>query len=207
MSLKEYTYSIFIISATDRFATSISDLLLKSKYSPVHTATSISAAKRVLTERTYDFIIINSPLPDDTGTHFAIDTCIKKQTVVLLLAKADIHAAIHDKVAEYGVFTLPKPTSKPILTQALSWMESMRERLRQFEKKSTSIEEKMKEIRLVNKAKWILITELKMSEPDAHHYIEKQAMDQCVTKKCIAENIIKTYAHPCCNKPETLRPS
>mgnify|MGYP006955441789 CR=1 FL=1 len=36
---------------------------------------------------------------------------------------------------------------------ALGWMESPRERLRQFEKKSLSIEEKMDEIRLVNKAK------------------------------------------------------
>ena len=46
---------------------------------------------------------------------------------------------------------------------------------------------------MVNRAKWILISELKMSEPDAHRYIEKQAMDCCVTKQTIAEDIIKTY--------------
>ena len=51
----------------------------------------------------------------------------------------------------------------------------------------------MAEIRLVNKAKWILISELKMNEPDAHHYIEKQAMDRCITKQTIAEEIIQTY--------------
>lgn len=51
----------------------------------------------------------------------------------------------------------------------------------------------MAEIRVVNKAKWILISELKMNEPDAHRYIEKQAMDRCVTKQTIAEEIIKTY--------------
>ena len=57
-----------------------------------------------------------------------------------------------------------------------------------------TLEEKMGEIRLVNRAKWLLISELKMSEPDAHHYIERQAMDCCVSKKEIAENIIKTYS-------------
>ena len=72
-------------------------------------------------------------------------------------------------------------------------MESSRERLRQLEKKSLSIEEKMAEIRLVNKAKWFLISELSMSEPEAHRYIEKQAMDRCITKRMIAEEIIKTY--------------
>ena len=52
----------------------------------------------------------------------------------------------------------------------------------------------MAEIRLVNKAKWLLISELKMSEPDAHRYIEKQAMDRCIAKRAIAEEIIKLYS-------------
>ena len=194
MSLRERIYSILVVSATDSFTSAFADLLPETRYDPVHTVASVSAAKRVLSEKTFDFIITNSPFPDDTGIRFAIDTCTTKQTAVLLLVKSDIHAEIHDKVAEYGVFTLPKPTSKPTMIHALNWMESARERLRQFEKKSLSIEEKMAEIRLVNKAKWLLISELKMSEPDAHRYIEKQAMDRCIAKRAIAEEIIKLYS-------------
>ena len=194
MSLKERVYSILILSATDNFTSAFADLLPETRYYPVHIVTSVSAAKRVLAEKAFDFIIINSPLPDDTGILFAIDTCTGKQSAVLLLVKSDIHAGVHDKVAEYGVFTLPKPTSKPTMLHALNWMESARERLRQFEKKSLSIEEKMAEIRLVNKAKWILISELSMSEPEAHRYIEKQAMDRCISKRTIAEEIIKLYS-------------
>ena len=193
MSLKERIYSILIVSATDSFTSAFADLLPEARYSPVDTVTSISVAKRVLAEKTYDFVIINTPLPDDAGTRFAIDTCTTKQSAVLLLVKNDIHAGIHDRVAEYGVFTLPKPISKVTMTHALNWLESARERLRQFEKKTISIEDKMAEIRLVNKAKWLLISELKMSEPDAHRYVEKQAMDRCVSRRCIAEEIIKTY--------------
>ena len=193
MSLKERIYSILIVSATDSFTSAFADLLPEARYSPVDTVTSISVAKRVLAEKTYDFVIINAPLPDDAGTRFAIDTCTTKQSTVLLLVKNDIHAGIHDRVAEYGVFTLPKPISKVTMTHALNWLESARERLRQFEKKSISIEDKMAEIRLVNKAKWLLISELKMSEPDAHRYVEKQAMDRCISRRCIAEEIIKTY--------------
>ena len=51
----------------------------------------------------------------------------------------------------------------------------------------------MEEIRLVNRAKWLLISELKMSENDAHKYIEKQAMDRCITRRAMAESIIRTY--------------
>ena len=193
MSLRERFYSILIVSATDSFTSAFADLLPETRYYPIHNVTSVSAAKRALAEKTFDFVIINAPLPDDVGTRFAIDTCTTKPSAVLLLVKSDVHAGIHDTVAEYGVFTLPKPTSKPTMLHALNWMESARERLRQFEKKSLSIEEKMAEIRLVNKAKWILISELSMSEPDAHRYIEKPAMDRCIAKRTIAEEIIKTY--------------
>lgn len=193
MSLKERVYSILIVSAADSFTSAFTDLLPEVRYFPVYTAASISAARRVLTEKMFDFVIINAPLPDDIGTRFAIDICSSRQISVLLLVKNDIHDAVREKVVPYGVFTLSKPVSKPLMLQALKWMESSRERLRQFEKKSLSIEEKMAEIRLVNKAKWILISELTMSEPEAHRYIEKQAMDRCTARRSIAEEIIKTY--------------
>ena len=72
-------------------------------------------------------------------------------------------------------------------------MAAARERLRSLEKKTISIEDKMEEIRLVNRAKWILIEQLKMTESEAHRHIEKQAMDRCVYKKEIAFGIINTY--------------
>ena len=34
---------------------------------------------------------------------------------------------------------------------------------------------------------------LKMTEQEAHRYIEKQAMDRCVTKRVVAEQILSTY--------------
>ena len=62
-----------------------------------------------------------------------------------------------------------------------------------MEQKTASVEEKIEEIRIVNKAKWLLIDQLKMTEQEAHRYIEKQAMDRCVTRRTIAENILATY--------------
>ena len=52
----------------------------------------------------------------------------------------------------------------------------------------------MAEIKIVNRAKLLLISELQMDESQAHRYIEKQAMDRCVTRKVVAEEIIKTYS-------------
>ena len=55
------------------------------------------------------------------------------------------------------------------------------------------MEEKIAEIRLVNHAKWLLIECLSMTEADAQHYIEKQSMDQRISKRQAAEAVIRTY--------------
>jgi len=65
-------------------------LLPESKYDPVSVAESVSAAKRAFAERAFDYVVINSPLPDDSGIHFAIDACDSKGTVVLLLVRSEV---------------------------------------------------------------------------------------------------------------------
>ena len=193
MSLKERVYSVLVISAKENFNASLQSLLPESKYAPVQMVSSVSLAKRVLLERSFDFVFINTPLPDDFGTRFAIEISGNKGTVILLLVRNEVYEEVCDKVTEYGILTLPKPASKQMVAHTLNFMAGIRERLRKLENKSLSMEEKMKEIRLGNRAKWVLIDELKMSEADAHRYIEKQAMDRCVSRREIAEEIISTY--------------
>lgn len=194
MSLQEQIYSVLIVSASDAFNAGLTSLLPESKFDPIRIVTSVSAARRAMSDRDYDFIIINSPLADDAGIRFAIDLSGLKTSVALLMVRADAYPMMYNKVAEHGVYLLPKPIAKPIVTQAIDWMIATRERLKKFEKKTMSTEEKMQEIRIVNHAKWILIEHLKMTEADAHRYIEKQAMDRCISKREMSEKIIKTYS-------------
>ena len=193
MVLKERVYSVLIVSSSEKFNVTFSAMLPETDYYPVNIVGSIAAAKREILERSYDFVMINAPLPDEYGTKFAIDVCNDRGAVALLLVKAEVHAEIHSKVVDQGVFTLSKPTSAQMLSQALQWMCATRERLRKLEKKTISIEDKMEEIRLVNRAKWLLIDNLKMTEADSHRFIEKQAMDRCITRREVAESLIRTY--------------
>ena len=88
---------------------------------------------------------------------------------------------------------LSKPTPSALLLQSLTLLCGTRERLRRMEQKTVSMEDRMEEIRIVNRAKWVLIDQLRMTEQEAHRYIEKQAMDRCVTRRAVAESILATY--------------
>lgn len=194
MGLQERVYSVLIVSASEKFRNALLPLLPESSYAPVITAASVGAAERARNVRDFDFVFINSPLPDDAGIRFAVDCCRAGGTVAVIFAAAALYEQVQARVEEHGVFVLPRPVPRDAILRGLNWMTAARERLRGYEKKVQPIEEKMEEIRLVNRAKWLLISELKMSEADAHHYITHQAMDRCTSKRAVAEEIIRLYA-------------
>lgn len=193
MELREHCYSVLIVSSSAKFSRTFCDLLPSDKYSERSEVGDVGSAKRALLEIPYDIVVINTPLPDDFGTRFALDVCETSGAGVMLLVKSEHYSDISGRVSGSGVLVLPKPVSSQVILQSLTLLASTRERLRRMEQKAASVEEKLEEIRIVNRAKWVLIEHLKMTESEAHRYIEKQAMDRCVTRRRIAENIISTY--------------
>ena len=193
MVFQERTYSVLIVTASDTFANSVMPLLPMTDYWPVTIVHSISEARRRVVDTEFDIVLINAPLPDDFGMRLAIDICTNSGAGVLLLVKNDLFNDIYAKVVGYGVITLSKPTNSQMVTQNLRILCATRERMRQMQARQATVEEKIEEIRLVNRAKWLLIECLSMTEPEAHRYIEKQSMDERISKREVAENIIKTY--------------
>ena len=193
MVFQERTYSVLIVTASDTFANSVMPLLPMTDYWPVTIVHSISEARRRVVDTEFDIVLINAPLPDDFGMRLAIDICTNSGAGVLLLVKNDLFNDIYAKVVGYGVITLSKPTNSQMVTQNLRILCATRERMRQMQARQATVEEKIEEIRLINRAKWLLIECLSMTEPEAHRYIEKQSMDARISKREVAENIIKTY--------------
>ena len=190
MYFSQQCYSVLLVSDSERFNHIVTGLLPASAYAPILTVPSVSAAKRAALDRVYDLVILNAPLPDDFGTDFAVSQSGNRQTVVLMLVKAALQEELQGQTADRGVFTLPKPTTQQALATALQWMTAARERLRRVGAPAQSLEDKMQEIHLVNRAKWLLIEDRGMSEAEAHRFLEKQAMDRCVPKRRIAEELI-----------------
>ena len=192
MQQMERTYSVLAVSAAEKFNASLRSLLPEESYSPVRVVGDVASAQRCLLERSFDIVLINTPLPDDFGTRLALDVSERSGAGVLLLVKAEHFPDLSARLTPYGILTVSKPTSPVLVTQALALLCGTRERLRRMEQKTASFEEKMAEIRLVNRAKCLLIERRAMTEQEAHRYIEKQAMDRCVSRKVIAEQILQT---------------
>ncbi len=184
-------HDILIVSSYEKFSDSVKRVLTDGRYRDVDVRKSAAAARRELLEKDYDVVLINVPLSDEPGVDLAIDTASTYPTGVIIVASSEISEDIAEKVTDEGVVVIAKPATARVVKRAIRVLCALLDKLKRSEKKVLTLEEKMEEIRIVNRAKWKLIDEQGMSEEEAHRHIGKLAMDRCVTKREIAEEILR----------------
>jgi len=156
-------------------------------------ATSCGEARRLIIDRDFDLYIINAPLPDETGESLSKHISSKGASQVILVVSAEYFEEVSDAVEDYGVITVAKPVNRNIFWSALKLAKASHNKLKAIRDENEKLMQKIEDIRLVDRAKCILISILNMSENEAHKYIERRAMDMRMTKRAVAQEIIKTY--------------
>ncbi len=182
-------HSALIVSASDPFIAGVRGSLKGFLMQDVRK--SAAAARRCVLERYYDLVVIGAPLPDETGERFAADVTQQCGASVLLAVPAEACEAVRDRVTDHGVLVLPRPLQRGQLDMALRYLISVQDRLHRMEKRVRAAEEKTEEIRIVDRAKFLLVEKKHMTEADAHRLIGKRAMDSSISRKRIAEGIIE----------------
>ena len=192
MASGKIIYRVLIAGANDRTFDSLRELLPPDSYEAPLRAGSAGEVKRMLLETDVDLVILNAPLRDEFGTQLALNLS-RDNLCVLMLVPAESFDAVCYKVEDEGILTLSKPVSRNGLLGAIKLLTAMRGKLRKLDRQNQALQEKMQDIRTVNRAKWLLIEIKRMTENEAHDYIEKQAMDMRLSRREVAENIIRTY--------------
>ncbi len=192
MASGKIIYRVLIAGANDRTFDSLRELLPPDSYEAPLRAGSAGEVKRMLLETDVDLVILNAPLRDEFGTQLALNLS-RDNLCILMLVPAESFDAVCYKVEDEGILTLSKPVSRNGLLGAIKLLTAMRGKLRKLDRQNQALQEKMQDIRTVNRAKWLLIEIKRMTENEAHYYIEKQAMDMRLSRREVAENIIRTY--------------
>ena len=185
--------NVLIVSNTSSTMGIVSDLLRSEPLGRIVTSQSGAEARRSITEMDFDLVIIDAPLPDESGTDLSITASEKTTAGIILIVDAPDVLEVSACVEDYGVFALPKPISSDFFYQGVKLLTAARRRVMKLEDENQRLQKKIEEIRIVDRAKLILIQVLKMTEPQAQHYIEKQSMDLRQTRLLTAENILRTY--------------
>lgn len=185
--------SVLIVSSSIKIFDYFKALLPSSSFGPIAYAATAADAWRITLSQPYDIVIINCPLPDQQGKDLAIELTSQQPCAVMLMVKGDKYESIVYETEDYGILTLMKPCPRASIYQAVRLMASTSSRIRRSAKKVKILEDKIDELRIVNRAKLELISRMKVSEDEAHKYIEKIAMDMRITRRQVAEQLLKVW--------------
>lgn len=193
MNTSLHTVRALLVSSSEAQTQRISALLTRARIVPFDHAGSARQALEQFDAGGIDGVLIAEPIAGSSGRELALQLKKRHCMAVLLLAApehADMDAAL---LEQSGVLVLPNDAPESLIVQTIRLLTAVRIQLEQMQHKTEKLEAKVADIRIINRAKLLLVQHLQMTETEAHKYIEKQAMDTSMRRRTIAENIIRTY--------------
>lgn len=160
-------------------------------------AASVSSAaearRLAMQDTTWPLVLINAPLPDETGLELAMELTATTLSAVVLLVRTELMNLIYTPATEAGVLVIGKPVIPQVFQQSVQLAAATHNRLLTLSRENEQLHRKLDEIRLVDRAKCLLIEHRHLSEAEAHRAIEKQAMDHRLTRARVAQLIVDRY--------------
>lgn len=182
-----------IVSASSKSSVYLKDMLIQASYSDIKVFANAGEVRRFFTDDHCSICIINAPLTDETGELLASDISSSGYAMVILIIDAAYYEEVSEKVENSGVMTISKPVNKALLWNTVKVAKAASFRLDDMRDENLKLTKRIEDIRVIDRAKYILISNMSMTESQAHRYIEKQAMDSRMTRRKVAERILRTY--------------
>lgn len=187
------TVSALLVSASEAQTKRIGALLTRARIVPFEHADSVRQALDLFDAGGIDGVLIAEPVTGSSGQELALQLKKRRCMAVLLLAEPTHADAAAVLLEQSGVLVLPNDAPESLIVQTIRLLAAVRIQLEQMQHKTEKLEAKVADIRIINRAKLLLVQHLQMTETEAHKYIEKQAMNTSMPRRTIAENIIRTY--------------
>jgi response regulator NasT len=185
--------NILVVSGAEKGRIYLEDFLTSCRFGKVTAVCDAAAAGEEFKNNEYDLCIINTPLPDRSGVELALDTVKQGFCQCMLVTAAEVFEKFGKEMEQAGVFVIVKPLKRESLWIMLKSIAVVHNRLTPMKEENENLKHKLEGLQLVSRAKALLISNLKMTEPQAHRFLEKQAMERRMTKSDIARRVIRTY--------------
>ena len=182
---------VLLVSSSEKGRDGLAALLREASITQIHMAGSGSQARRFLIQGQASVVVINTPLSDEFGESFALFATEQTSASVIMLVKNEQADEVGHQVENEGILVVEKPMSKALFFQAVKLSLAAQRRMMGLQSENDRLQKKIMEIRLVDRAKCLLIENKGMTETEAHRYVEKQAMDLRITRREVAERILE----------------
>lgn len=182
-----------IVSGGEKGRELLCGVLASMQRPPAQVLTGGTECRRMLAETDCELILINTPLADEFGHELAVYAAQTTGAGVVLLVKAELADEVSARVEDAGVLVVSKPINKALLFGSIKLALAANKRLCGLRQKNDALQQKIEDIRLIDRAKCALIQYRQLTEVQAHKYIEREAMDGRKTRREVAQAILRMY--------------
>lgn len=183
-----------IVSSNSEVTETSETVLRAAGFTRIAEISAGSEARRLLGSETEpDMVIINAPLPDEFGTELAGLAAETTAASIILVCASQLADEMADRLSDYGITVLARPLNRELLLRTVKLNIASRSRMAGLKRENSDVLSRIEEMRTINRAKSALMKYLKFTEPQAHKYLEKQAMNNRQTRLEAARKIIDTY--------------
>lgn len=182
-----------IVASNKQISSALASEVKRAGADNIALAFDAVAAKRLVSDRTFGLIVIYADDFCGKGAEIARIFAAKSNGGVILIESAKNYEEISRRLEDDGVIVLGKPLSHVALFQAIKVVRATNNRIARLVEEQRDLLKKLDDMRLINRAKLILMQNMGFTEEQAHRHIEKCAMDLRRTRAEVAMDILKTY--------------
>ncbi len=182
---------ILVVSSDQKTSEVLVNILRDSfRILPKVVESAYQAKMRLESNFDYELVIINTPLMDEVGINFAQNIIEKTTANCILLVKQEIFEKISEPAEKLGIILIGKPFDKTLLYQVIKTVNIAVNRSLKLYREKMRLEERIGEIKVIDKAKFMLMEYKNMTENEAHYYLGQYAMTKRKKKSVVASEII-----------------
>jgi len=169
----------------------LSEMLAEEGFEVVGQAVDGEQAVTMATELRPDLVIMDVKMPKKDGIDAAAEI-VGEQIAPVVILTAFSQRELIERARDAGAMAyLVKPFSKSDLLPAIELAVARYAETAALRAEVADISQRLEARKVIDRAKGLLMTHQKMTEPEAFRWIQRTAMDRRTTMKAVAEVVLE----------------
>lgn len=182
-----------VASKNEQSSDVITSLLSECGFDSIKAVSSGIEMREAFILYKFELAVIFTPLQDEVGIDLAKDIMDSYDSALIMISNSDNAERIQKTIASPNIFILPRPINKNNFSQTVRHLLIARAQILKLKSENNMLQKKVNDIKIINRAKCLLIQNLRLTEEQAHKHIQKQSMNLRISEIDVSKDILKTY--------------
>lgn len=172
----------------------LKEMLTDEGFEVVGEAADGEQAVAMATELKPDVVIMDVKMPNKDGIEAAAEI-VSDQLAPVVMLTAFSQRELIDRARDAGAMAyLVKPFSQSDLVPAIELAVARHQELKALREEIADVTQRLEARKIIDRAKGLLMTAQKMSEPEAFRWIQRTAMDRRTSMQAVAQAVVDGLA-------------